>query len=164
MPKPQPPSPYERDHCRKKDLKYVIGVMRAHEEMVKQPSLGSGEVHDAVYVGSLAAGRMLLNFIGLDVESKVDRLKRHEWNFVDDIHMEHCGGKLVDIVKLNNDASRKELLVRFLRMASKSAAHIAKNDPNRPWQDSIPMFHAIEKLVQDHWWTDGTDPFPPRKT
>jgi len=157
----------ERTEFRKKHLPYVIYVMRGHKRLCncKRMQDDKGGYNDdpcileASFVGSLAAGRMLLHFLGVDVDGGQDRLKRHVWRFEDDLNMEGLGGSLADLDRLNAEESTRALLVGFLKMASKAAAHMTI-PVSRPWRDTWEAFDMIEALLRECWWKDGVA-FPP---
>jgi hypothetical protein len=62
---------------REEHLPYVRGVMWGHYELAKQgPYRGEPRILDAAFLGSLIAGRMILEFLGVGLDKSTQRLVR----------------------------------------------------------------------------------------
>jgi len=140
------------DEYRAKHLPYVVGVMRGHKKLVaKGPYYGDVDILNGVFVGSLAAGRMLLNLIGIGLDRKTDSLKGFKPSYTDDITMADIGGRMADVGALNNDPARRDLLAGFIKMADKAAAHMTVPE-KRPWERTHEALAEIEWLLNDLRW------------
>ncbi|MBI2930274.1 MAG: hypothetical protein HYY16_01365 [Planctomycetes bacterium] len=132
---------YRRVH-----LPYVVGVMRGHKKLCDRgPYTGDVDILNAAFVGSVMAGRMLLQFMGIGLDRERDKLRRCAFE-TDDVSTEDIDKKLADIDSLNADASRRDLLVGFIRMAHKAGAHMTIPD-KRPWERTHEAFQEIERLL-----------------
>jgi hypothetical protein len=95
-------TPAQVDVYRKNHLPYVLGVMRGHKKLTDQGAyLGDADILNSFFVGSLAAGRMLLNFVGIALDRKGNCLKPFNRIYDDDVTMEDIGGRLGDTTLLN---------------------------------------------------------------
>lgn len=137
------------------DVPYVIGILqghrriRANKKLIDEKGGYNDDVHvlEACFLGSLAAGRMLLEFIGIKLDQRKDILISAVRE-VDDAGVEMIGGTVADVARLNNDFHLSELLKGFIRMAHKAAGHMTIPEP-RPWDRMDDAVRAIEGLLRE---------------
>lgn len=135
------------DEYRRVHLPYVLGIMRGHKKLCDQgPYTGDVDILHATFVGSIMAGRMLLQFMGIGLDRGKGELKRCSFE-PDDVSIEDLGGSLADIGVLNADTSRRDLLVGFIKMAHKAGAHMTIPD-KRPCERTHEAFQEIENLMR----------------
>ncbi len=140
------------DEYRTKHLPYVLGVMRGHKKLTDRgPYHGDVDILHATFVSSVAAGRMLPNFIGITLDRTNSHLKKFRPNYPDDVTMEDLGGRMADVDALNRDAVRRDLLAGFIKMADKAAAHMTVPE-KRPWERTHEAMAEIEGLLEDSKW------------
>lgn len=136
------------DEYRRIHLPYVLGTMRGHRKLCDRgPYTGDVDILHAAFVGSVMAGRMLLQFMGIGVDRTRGELKRSSFE-PDDVSIEDIGGKLADITSLNADVRRRDLLVGFIRMAHKAGGHMTIPDKRR-WERTHEAFDEIEGLLRE---------------
>ena len=127
------------------DLPYVIGIMRAHKILCDRGEYTDDQrILNSVFVGSLAASRMLLEFLGVGRNRSTGELVRPKPE-KDSVTAEDLGSSLVDLDVLNADDVKRDLLSGLIWMAHKSSGHITVPD-KRPWEH----FHEAVTEVEAH--------------
>ena len=107
-------------------LPYRTRILLAHYRMTRANGWrGDPAWLDACFVASLVTGRLFLNALGVGKRGGgLDRFEPQP----DDVTVEDLGGKLLDPSAL--PTADRDLLLGFLRMADKAAAHF-----------TVPMSH-----------------------
>ncbi len=134
-----------RDY-RNNDLPYIRGAMLGHRMLTEKGSFtGNPDILHAAFIGSLIAGRMILEFIGVGCSrSTLELVCPRQAN--DSVSIEDIHGDMVDLVALNSDSTKCNLLSEYIKMAHKAAGHMTIPD-NRPWPDFHDMIKEIDSLL-----------------
>jgi hypothetical protein len=110
----------EIDRYFEEHLPYRIGVLLAHYRMTRVPWVGDVGRLNACFVASLVTGRLFLNVLGIGRAKNGGGLAPYEPK-PDDVNAVDLGGVLIDPAALPK--TEQDLLLNFLRMADKAAAH-----------------------------------------
>jgi len=126
-------------------LPYRTRILMAHYRMTRQPWHGDLAQLEAAFEASLITGRMYLNVLGVS-KKKHDVLVPFRPKD-DDVSAADLGGTSVDISALMPDDVA--LLIGFLKMADKGAAHLTLPMPHPVDQTHIAIVRICE-LVKAH--------------
>lgn len=137
-------TPEQVDKYFNEDLPYRNRILIAHKTITeKGPYYGDIAILQACFEASLITGRIYLNVLGIS-KNKNDELVPVYFRD-DDINAEDLGGKLYDISNLTQD--EKDLLIDFLKMADKGAAHLTLPF-NHPWHRTHNAIELILLLIK----------------
>lgn len=97
------------DYCNR-HLPYIRGVMLAHYVLIaKGPYKDDARILNATFLGSLIAGRMILEFLGVGLEPSTMQAKRPVKKN-DSVWIDDLGGELVQIASLRSESAKHEYL------------------------------------------------------
>jgi hypothetical protein len=126
-------------------LPYRTRILVAHYRMTREPWHGDRAQLEAAFEASLITGRMYLNVLGV-AKNKHDALVPFRPKN-DDVSAADLGGTSINIATLTADDV--SLLIGFLKMADKGAAHLTM--PMRhPVEDTHIAIARICELVKAH--------------
>lgn len=130
-------------------LPYIQGAMWGHRALVEQGSYkGDPKILHAAFLGSLIAGRMILEFLGVGLDQSKTRLDRpHRWEIGDSVSIRMIDGDPADLDLLNSDPRKRDLLVDFIKIAHKAAGHMTVPETRR-WPDFHLMIEEIDGLLE----------------
>ncbi|MBI5083065.1 MAG: hypothetical protein HZB13_00480 [Acidobacteria bacterium] len=150
--------PADIDEYYEKHLPYRTAILLAHYRMTREPWTGDVGMLDACFVASLVTGRLSLNVLGVGMQrGKLCRVHGRR----DDVDAEDLGGKFIDLATL--PASDETLLVGFLEMANKAAAHFTlptDHDWERTHEAIIRIHHYLRHSLYGHAGRRLTDAIP----
>ena len=126
--------------------------MQGHRELTQSGTYeGDVRILHATFLGSLLAGRMILEFLGIGIDQSGQKLIRPLMR-VDSICIKDLNGDMVDLNALNRDVKRRDLLFEYIKMAHKAGAHMTKPE-SRPWPDFHRMIKEIDGLLEQQMKT-----------
>ncbi len=151
--KPFDPIDYYNDH-----LPYSIGIFLKHKNLTAGRYRGDVDILNAVFVGSIVKGRMLLDMLGIALnQAKPPQLYRKEPKG-DDVCATHlANGTMVVIDDLSDED--KNALKHFLIAVNKYEAHLTKQEVPRDLDQIKPAYQVILRLVRDHVYKPNNVPF-----
>jgi len=127
-------------------LPYRNRILIAHKEICKKGSYhGDIALLQACFEASLITGRMYLNVLGL-TKNKNDEIINNNFRH-DDVSVNDLGGELVEINNLK--PKEKQLLLGFLKMVDKGAAHLTLPMKHQ-WEKTHEAIDFILDLLQKH--------------
>ena len=132
-----------------KHLPYIRRVMWGHYKLTEKGEYKDDPaILDAAFLGSLIAGRMILEFIGITLNQSTMELRSPSKKRADadSVSIVDINGDLVDIVALNSNSTKRKLLSKYIKMAHKSAGHMTIPE-ERPWKDFHDMIKEIDLLL-----------------
>ena len=128
-------------------LPYIRGAMQGHHVLTQLgPYEGDVRILNATFLGSLIAGRMILEFLGIGIDRSGQKLIRPRMR-ADSICIKDLNGDLVDLDALNREVERHDLLFDYIKMAHKAGGHTTI-PKSRPWPDFHRMIKEIDELLE----------------
>ena len=140
--------PTEIDEYFEKHLPYRIGILLAHYKMTRVSWTGDAAQLNACFIAALVTARLFLNLLGI---GKTGTTLTAYSPQPDDVIANDLGGKLIDPATLS--AGERDLLLGFIVMADKAAAHF-----------TLPMEHdwtktdEVIKLIHGYLRSNLYDP------
>jgi hypothetical protein len=123
-------------------IPYVRNAMFGHYTLCKKGSFKDEKgIIDAAFLGSLIAGRMILEFLGIGLNRSTMQLCRpRKWG--DSVWIDDLGGSPINLDELRQDNEKCNVICEYIKLANKAAGHITVSE-ERPW----PNFHAMINLI-----------------
>jgi hypothetical protein len=101
------------------DLERDIKILLAHYRHNQQLGQGSDDILNAVFVGSVIKGRLLLDMMGIKADHKNNSIKLSQIK-KGDINSSTIGGRLANSSDIDGN---ENLLFRYLTSVNKAEAH-----------------------------------------
>lgn len=148
------PEKYLNEH-----LPYSIRILLAHKKLTNKVYEADKDILEAVFVGSLIKGRMLLEVIGITIKRNGKALRDKECKEGDgNINAAHLGGKIIkcsDIIEIE-----KMELLHFLIATNKYEAHLTDQSIDRDLEKIKPAVQIILRLIKENIYEPNNIPFP----
>jgi hypothetical protein len=112
-------------------LPYRLGILVAHQNLCAAGGCNVAGVLNATFVGSVLAGRTLLEIMGVRRDPMKGCLRQSSAR-LHDVDAKHLGGTYIDV--LNLSSADRSLFEDFLRMADKGVVHF-----------TFPEKHAVDQ-------------------
>ena len=140
-------------------LPYIRGVMLGHYLLATRGQYKDDpRILNATFIGSLIAGRMILEFLGIGLDQSTMRsIRPHKRD--DSVWIDALGGRLVDLGWLQSQSDEHRKICDYIKMAHKAGGHITVAE-ERPWPDFHPMLKIIDDLFRTQMETVPTLPSP----
>ena len=124
--------------------------MHGHRVLTERgPCDDDARILNATFVGSLIAGRMILEFLGMKIDQSAQKLTPSKPRAdSDSICIEDLNGDLVDPDAFYQEVERHDILFDYIKMAHKAGGHMTIPEP-RPWPDFHRMIKEIDELLDE---------------
>lgn len=147
------------DYCNR-HLPYIRGVMLAHYVLIARgPYKDDARILNATFLGSLIAGRMILEFLGVGLDQSKMEAQRPPGKKSDSVWIDDLGGDLVQIATLRSQTDKHRSICEYIKMAHKAAGHLTVAE-DRPHGDLHPMLKIIDELFRTQMQTVPRLPSP----
>jgi len=128
-------------------IPYMRKALSGHYILCKKGSYKEeDEILTAAFLGSLIAGRAILEFLGIGLSEPAMKLKPAGKKRKDSVVIEDIDGQPVDLEDLQSRLEEHDLIAECIKMANKAAAHITLAE-ERPWRCFHPMAELIKQLL-----------------
>ncbi|TAL58047.1 MAG: hypothetical protein EPN85_12535 [Bacteroidetes bacterium] len=149
----------DKEKYLKEHLPYSIRILLAHEKLTRKIYEGDKDILEAIFVGSLIKGRMLLEVIGITIKRDGSSLRDMEWKEGDgNINATHLDGKIIKCSDVNE--KEKMELLHFLIATNKYEAHLTDQSIERDLAKIKPAVRIILRLIEENIYAPNNIPFP----
>jgi hypothetical protein len=143
-----PLAPSEVQYVRDRLIPFYREVMLAHGRLDHEDWRRERGIPEAAQLGSMIAGRIILEFLGIRLHPKRHRLIGPSNQYPDDVTIADIGGKLADLERLKRKRGRYKTFRSLILMAHKTAGHLTVRE-RRPYPNMDQMLRVVDQQLQE---------------